>query len=215
MKRLIIFDLDGTLLETLEDLHAAVNYALRTAGFPERSLDEVRNFVGNGIRLLIERAVPQGTDKAVTDRVFEVFKSYYADHCTVKTVPYAGIADVLRLLKAQGYLLGVVSNKADAPANAIVAHYFPSVFDSVVGEREGVRKKPAPDAVFETARALGCPTDELCYVGDSDVDAMTARNAGCRCVLVSWGFRERKLLESFSPSAVVDTAEELAKELIK
>ena len=165
MKRLIIFDLDGTLLDTLEDLCDATNYALRSEKFPERSLNEVRNFVGNGIRLLIERAVPQGTDKAVTDRVFEVFKSYYADHCTVKTVPYAGIADVLRLLKARGYLLGVVSNKADAPAKAIVAHYFPSVFDSVVGEREGVRKKPAPDAVFETARALGCPTDELVYDG--------------------------------------------------
>ena len=215
MKRLIIFDLDGTLLDTLEDLRDATNYALRSENFPERSLDEVRNFVGNGIRLLIERAVPQGTPPAVTDRVFGVFKSYYADHCMIKTVPYAGIADVLRLLKAQGCLLGVVSNKADAPAKAIVAHYFPAVFDSVVGEREGVRKKPAPDAVFETVKALGCTIDELVYVGDSDVDAQTAQNAGCRCVLVSWGFRERALLESFSPSAVVDTAKELLKELIK
>ncbi len=215
MKRLIIFDLDGTLLDTLEDLCDATNYALRAENLPERSLDEVRTFVGNGIRLLIERAVPQGTPPAVTDRAFEVFKAYYAEHCTVKTAPYAGMTEAPRLLKAQGYLLGVVSNKADAPAKAIVAHYFPAVFDSVVGEREGVRKKPAPDAVFETAKALGCTIDELVYVGDSDVDAMTAQNAGCRCVLVSWGFRERALLESFSPSAVVDTAEELLKELIK
>lgn len=215
MNRLIIFDLDGTLLDTLEDLCDAANYALRSERLPERSLDEVRRFVGNGIRPLIERAVPQGTDTAVTDRVFEVFKTYYADHCMIKTAPYAGVKDVLRLLKAQGYLLGVVSNKADAPAKVIVAHYFPSVFDSVVGEREGVRKKPAPDAVFETARALGCTVDELVYVGDSDVDAMTAQNAGARCILVSWGFRERALLESFSPSAVVDTAEELTKELLK
>lgn len=215
MKRLIIFDLDGTLLNTLEDLCDATNYALRSECLPERSLDEVRTFVGNGIRLLIERAVPQDTDTAVTDRVFAVFKSYYADHCMIKTAPYAGITGVLRQLKAQGYLLGVVSNKADEPAKAIVKHYFPSVFDSVVGEREGVRKKPAPDAVFETARTLGCTTDELVYVGDSDVDAMTAQNAGARCVLVSWGFRERALLESFSPSTVVDTADELAKELLK
>lgn len=215
MKRLIIFDLDGTLLETLEDLHAAVNYALRTAGFPERSLDEVRNFVGNGIRLLVERAVPQGTDKPVTDRVFDSFKAYYSEHCTVKTAPYAGIEGVLVQLKAQGCLLGVVSNKADEPVKAIIGHYFPGVFDYVVGERAGVRKKPAPDTVFETAKALGCTVDELCYVGDSDVDARTAKNAGCRCILVSWGFRERRLLESFSFAAVVDTPEELLKELMK
>lgn len=215
MKRLIVFDLDGTLLDTLEDLCDAANYALRSENLPERSIDEVRSFVGNGIRLLVERAVPHGTPLAVTDRVFEVFKEYYSGRCTVKTAPYAGIDDVLRQLKAQGALLGVVSNKADAPVKAIIRHYFPSTFDSVVGERAGVRKKPAPDAVFETAKALGCPIDELVYVGDSDVDAQTAQNADCKCVLVSWGFRPRQLLESFSPFAVVDTPEQLLKELTK
>ena len=215
MKRLIVFDLDGTLLYTLEDLRDAVNHALRGAGFPERSLDEVRAFVGNGIRLLVERAVPEGTDNEATDRVFAAFKAYYSQNCTVKTAPYAGMPELLKALKAQGALLGVVSNKADAPVKDIIAHYFPSTFDYVVGEREGVRKKPAPDSVLETAKALGCTLGDICYVGDSDVDAMTAQNAGCRCILVSWGFRPRPLLESFSPFAIVDTPEQLLKELKK
>lgn len=215
MKRLIIFDLDGTLLDTLDDLCDAVNHALRTAQFPERSLDEVRTFVGNGIRLLVERAVPPGTDAETVDRVFAEFKAYYSQNCMEKTAAYAGVPQLLNALKAQGALLGVVSNKADAPVKAIIGHYFPCVFDHVVGERAGVRKKPAPDSVFETARALGCEIDDVCYVGDSDVDAQTAKNAGCECVLVSWGFRPRQLLESFAPFAVVDTPEQLLKELTK
>lgn len=208
MKKLIIFDLDGTLLNTLEDLRDSTNFALKSAGLPERSLDEVRRFVGNGIRKLIERAVPEGTDAALTDSVFAAFKTHYTANCEVKTAPYSGIHELLRSLKDRGVKLGVVSNKADLPAKKLISHYFRDAFDSVVGEREGVRKKPAPDSVFETARSLGCEMADTVYIGDSDVDFRTAENAGCKCVLVSWGFRERSLLESFG-APVSDSAQEL------
>lgn len=208
MSQLFVFDLDGTLLDTLEDLCDSTNFALMSAGLPERSLDEVRRFVGNGIRKLIERAVPEGTDAELTDRVFAAFKAHYTANCENKTAPYPGIHELLQDLKARGAKLGVVSNKADKPAKKLIAHYFPGAFDSVVGEREGVRKKPAPDSVFETARSLGCEMADTVYIGDSDVDFRTAENAGCKCVLVSWGFRERSLLESFG-APVADSAQEL------
>ena len=205
MKMLAIFDLDGTLLYTIEDLHASTNFALASEGLPERSLDEVRRFVGNGIRLLIERAVPPETPPEQTDRVFEAFKRHYSANCMNLTRPYPGIPETLAQLKARGWKLGVVSNKADAPVKALIAHYFPDVFDSVVGERENVRKKPAPDSVFETVRSLGCKIGDAVYIGDSDVDGQTAVNSGCDCVLVSWGFRSRATLEPFNCPIADDT----------
>lgn len=170
MKKLAIFDLDGTLLYTLEDLHASTNFALESEGLPKRSLDEVRRFVGNGIRKLIERAVPDGCAPDVTDRVFAAFKRHYAENCMVLTRPYPGIPEMLDALKARGWQLGVVSNKADEPVKALIAHYFPGVFDSVVGERENVRKKPAPDSVFETVGSLGCDIGQAVYIGDGLTD---------------------------------------------
>lgn len=210
MKKTVIFDLDGTLLNTLSDLHNSTNFALRSEGLPERSLDEVRNFVGNGIRKLIERAVPDCCTPEVIERTFESFKAHYSAHCMESTAPYPGIESLLRTLKSRGYALGVVSNKADAPAKALVAHYFPGMFDSVVGERENVRKKPAPDAVLETLRALGSDMADAVYVGDSDVDFHTAQNAGCRCILVSWGFKTRAFLDGLGGTAVDDTEQLLA-----
>ena len=207
MKKLAIFDLDGTLLYTLEDLHASTNFALDSEGLPLRSLDEVRRFVGNGIRKLIERAVPPDTPPEQLERVFETFKRHYSANCMVLTRPYPGIPEALTALKAQGFRLGVVSNKADAPAKALIAHYFPDTFDSVVGERESVRKKPAPDSVLETLRSLGCTAEDAVYIGDSDVDGQTAANSGCDCVLVSWGFRSRDVLEAFDCPIADDTAE--------
>ncbi len=207
MKKLAIFDLDGTLLYTLEDLHASTNFALDSEGLPLRSLDEVRRFVGNGIRKLIERAVPPDTPPEQLERVFETFKRHYSANCMVLTRPYPGIPEALTALKAQGFRLGVVSNKADAPAKALIAHYFPDTFDSVVGERESVRKKPAPDSVLETLRSLGCTAEDAVYIGDSDVDGQTAANSGCDCVLVSWGFRSRDVLEAFDCPIADDAAE--------
>lgn len=214
MKKLVIFDLDGTLLNTLEDLCCSANFALMSEALPERSLDEVRRFVGNGIRKLIERAVPEGTGAEQTERVFSAFKTHYTANCEVKTAPYEGIRELLLSLKARGVLLGVVSNKADEPVRELMGHYFPDTFDSVVGEREGVRKKPAPDSVLETVRSLGCRICDAVYVGDSDVDFHTAENAGCACVLVSWGFREAELLKSFGVP-VAGGAAELLSELEK
>ncbi len=208
MKKLVIFDLDGTLLYTLEDLHASTNFALESEELPTRSLDEVRRFVGNGIRKLIERAVPVGTAPALTDRVFAAFVRHYAANCMNLTCPYPGIPELLMQLKAQGSKLGVVSNKADGPAKALIEHYFPGTFDSVVGERENVRKKPAPDSVLETVRSLGCTVDDAVYVGDSDVDGQTAVNANCDLVLVSWGFRGRETLEPFG-CPIANSAQEL------
>lgn len=208
MKKLVIFDLDGTLLYTLEDLHASTNFALEGEGLPGRSLDEVRRFVGNGIRKLIERAVPTETSPEVTDRVFAAFVRHYEANCMNLTRPYPGIPELLMRLKEHGARLGVVSNKADEPVRALIAHYFPDTFDSVVGERENVRKKPAPDSVLETVRSLGCTVGDAVYIGDSDVDGQTAANAGCDCVLVSWGFRGRQTLEPFG-CPIAGSAQEL------
>lgn len=209
MKKFIVFDLDGTLLDTLGDLRAAVNFALSSESLPARSPDEVRRFVGNGIRKLVERAVPEGTDPAQTDRVFAAFKAYYPTHCMVLTKEYDGITELLLRLKAEGAKLGVVTNKSDAPAKALMAHYFPGVFDSVVGEREGVRKKPAPDSVFETLRFLGGSVGEAVYIGDSEVDVRTAENVGCELVAVTWGFRSRETLWREGAEKLADTPEAL------
>ncbi len=211
MTRLVIFDLDGTLLNTIDDLCRSVNFALNSEGLHERSLDEVRSFVGNGIRKLIERSVPQGTDIDTEERVFSVFKAHYSSHSMVSTVPYGGIDELLRALKSRGILLGVVTNKADGPAKALMAHFFPDTFDSVVGERENVRKKPAPDSVLETVQVLGCDLGDTVYIGDSEVDFYTAENAGCGCVLVSWGYRTREMLEGFGVPVADSTAELLDK----
>lgn len=208
MKKLIIFDLDGTLLDTLSDLHCAVAYALKSEALPMRSIDEVRGFVGNGIRRLIERAVPAGSSAELTDRVFEAFRTYYSEHCTDMTVPYPGIEELLELLKKQGYRLGVVSNKADEPVKTLIEHCFPNIFDCVTGEKTGVRRKPAPDTVFETMRALSASKSETLYIGDSEVDRQTAENAGCDCVLVSWGFKDRSFLETLG-APVADSVPQL------
>ena len=161
-------------------------------------------------RKLIERAVPDGCAPDVTDRVFAAFKRHYAENCMVLTRPYPGIPEMLDALKVRGWQLGVVSNKADEPVKALIAHYFPGVFDSVVGERENVRKKPAPDSVFETVGSLGCDIGQAVYIGDSDVDGQTAANAGCDCVLVSWGFRGRETLLPFGCPIADSTGELLS-----
>jgi len=212
-KKLIIFDLDGTLLNTLSDLHCSVNFALETEGLPPRSLGEVRSFVGNGILNLIQRSVPTGTDERKTLAVFEVFKAHYAEHCTDSTLPYEGIEELLRGLKSKGCLLGVVSNKAHGAAVHIIERYFPRTFDSVIGEREGVRKKPAPDSVLEVMRLLDCSPEDCFYIGDSEVDILTAQNAGCDCISVSWGFKSREFLVENGAKLICDSVAELGKML--
>ena len=213
-KQLVIFDLDGTLLDTLDDLADAVNWALKQEQLPRRTREEVRAFVGNGIRNLIERAVPAGTEAAQTDRVFAGFKARYAGHCADKTRPYPGILELLARLRAEGIRTAVVSNKADFAVQTLCRDYFPGLVDCAVGERAGIPKKPAPDSVQEVLRALKISREQAVYVGDSEVDVVTARNAGMDGILVLWGFRDRQTLERAGAKTFAATAEELCAALI-
>ena len=209
MKTAVIFDLDGTLLNTLEDLKDSTNYALQKFGFPQRTLDEVRSFVGNGLRMLIVRAVPAGTEDAVIDAVLQTMKLHYAENYHNKTRPYDGIEALLMRLKAEGYPMAIVSNKADLVVALLRKLYFDALIPVAVGETEGVLRKPAPDMVIEGLRRLGLPGAKAVYVGDSEVDLQTARNAGLPCLSVTWGFRSIQQLEEAGAQHLVHTPEEL------
>lgn len=208
MKRAIIFDLDGTLLDTLEDLKDSLNVALNRKSLPERTLEEVRQFVGNGIHKLIERAVPEGTFEEVVEQVFQDFRSYYLEHCEDKTCAYPGIPELLEELERREISVAIVSNKADAAVRELAKTYFPKV-RVAIGEREGIARKPAPDSVFEAMHLLGVSEEEALYVGDSDVDIATAKNAGLPCVSVTWGFRREELLRSLNPAHIIHQPMEL------
>ena len=224
-----IFDLDGTLLDTLSDLAAAVNYALRSHEMPEHSLDDVRRFVGNGVRKLMERAVPDGTENPDFDAAFATFRQYYMAHSLDTTRPYEGITETLAALKARGCRLAVVSNKMMAATQELCQHFFPDTIEVAIGENEaaGIRKKPAPDTVFaalNALNALGSPRSTLgyprsnlghpslssaVYVGDSDVDVETARHAGIPCISVLWGFRDRDFLIKHGAKTFISAPSEL------
>ena len=190
-----IFDLDGTLLDTLHDLASSVNYALQTHGMPTHSVDAIRGFVGNGVRLLMERAVPDGAQNPQFEAAFATFRQHYMQHSLDTTCPYPGIAEMLHQLKQRGCRLAVVSNKMMAATQDLVRHFFPEI-EVAIGEHEaeGIRKKPAPDTVFQALRQLGVGKEQAVYVGDSDVDLQTARNSGLPCISVLWGFRSRDFL---------------------
>ena len=207
----MIFDLDGTLLNTLDDLHDAVAHALNVYGLPARTIDEVRRFVGNGIRLLIERSVPEGCPDSVTDSVFEEFKKYYGSHCNDKTKPYDGIIELLRQLKSCNIPCAIVSNKADFAVKTLARDYFDGLCAAAIGERDGIRKKPAPDSVFEAMALLDAK--KPVYVGDSEVDIATAKAAGIPCISVSWGFRGKNELISSGAEVVCESTAELLSAL--
>lgn len=207
--KLVLFDLDGTILNTLEDLADSLNYALGRSGFPRRSLDEVRRFVGNGIRLLIERGVPEGTGAEETDRVHADFTAHYLLHSSDKTRPYEGVTQLVEKLRGMGARTAVVSNKADAAVGPLCDRYFPGLFDLAVGERPGVKRKPAPDCVSAVLRELGVDRDRAVYIGDSEVDIETARNAGLDCVIVDWGFREADFLRERGAETIASTPEQV------
>ena len=206
-----IFDLDGTLLDTLGDLAASVNYALRQHGMPEHSLDDVRRFVGNGVRLLMERAVPDGAANPLFEEAFATFRRYYMDHALDTTRPYDGIPETLAELHKRGCHIAVVSNKMMAATRELCHHFFPDTVEVAIGEHEaeGIRKKPAPDTVLAALHELGVGKDEAVYVGDSDVDIETARNAGIPCISVLWGFRDRDFLLQHGARQFVSTPKEL------
>lgn len=206
---LAIFDLDGTILNTLDDLAASVNAALAACALPLRSTDEVRSFVGNGIRKLIERSVPAGTPDSVTDNVFARFKEHYAIHCADRTAPYSGICTVLETLRAEGIQTAVVSNKADFAVRELCSRYFDGLFDAALGEREGIKIKPAPDSVNEVLGRLEISPENAVYIGDSDVDIQTAQNAHMDCIAVSWGFRGEDFLRDHGAECIAETPEQL------
>lgn len=190
--------MDGTLLDTLDDLAAATNHALRVHGMPEHSHDDVRRFVGNGVGKLIERAVPEGTGEQQTEAVLSTFRAYYLAHSLDRTRPYDGIAEMLSELRRRGCRLAVVSNKFCAATEELCHHFFPDTIEVAIGENEaaGIRKKPAPDTVLAALRQLGVGGGQAVYVGDSDVDILTARHAGLPCISVLWGFRDRDFLQA-------------------
>ena len=188
----IIFDLDGTLLDTLEDLKDSVNYALGEAGLPERSLDEIRRYVGNGAKRLMELVIPGGEESPVFDKVSSDYKEHYALHCNDKTRPYCHVPELLAELNKRGYKMAIVSNKFYGAVQELKKLYFQDYVEVAIGEKEGIRKKPAPDTVIEALRALGSSKEKAVYVGDSEVDIATAANTGMDCICVTWGFRTKE-----------------------
>ncbi|MBW4775680.1 HAD family hydrolase [Prevotella histicola] len=189
-----IFDLDGTLLNSLNDLAMSTNYALRWAGMPERTVEEVRMFVGNGVKLLMERAIPGGLDNPRFDETYAKFREHYLKHNLDTTRPYEGIPEMLNILKQRGKRLAIVSNKFYEATQELAKHFFPETIEVAIGERENIRKKPAPDTVLEALRQLGADKEGAVYIGDSDVDIMTAKNSGLPCLSVLWGFRDKEFL---------------------
>ena len=208
MKTGILFDLDGTLLNTLEDLLDATNYALAQCGYPPRTLSELRRFVGNGAENQIRMSLPEGASPEETARVLKIYKPYYTEHCKVKTRPYHGILEALAVLKDK-YPIAVVSNKPDAAVKALCADVFPGIY--ALGEAPDCPRKPAPDMVHKACRAIG--VDTCVYVGDSEVDVITAKNAGVPCLSVLWGFRDREEIEKAGGEFFCDSPAELTEKI--
>ena len=208
-QKLVIFDLDGTILDTLEDLTDSVNYALSVHGYPTRTIEEIRSFVGNGLLMLVRLAIAPETDEAIIQEVLATQKAYYKDHCADKTKPYEGVLELLAKLRAEGYKTAVVSNKADYAVQILCEQYFNSLFDLTVGERENVRKKPAPDSVNMVLKELDIDRENAVYVGDSEVDIETAKNANMKAVLVNWGFRDEAFLREQGAKVIAKSMQEL------
>lgn len=213
--RLAIFDMDGTILNTIEDLTVATNYALKKHGLPEVTVEEEYYFVGNGLYTTAKRATPEGTDEAMVQAVYEDLFAFYKEHNEDHTRPYEGITDVIRKLREAGIKTAVVSNKADYAVQSLVEKYFPDCFDKAMGETKGFALKPEKDMVDEILKCIGVSKEEAVYIGDSNVDLLTAENAGMDCIAVSWGFRGREKLTEYGAKTIVDRPEELLVLLVK
>lgn len=205
----VIFDLDGTLLNTLYDLTDSVNYALEKYGQPQRSMDEVREFVGNGIRNLMLLAVPDGDKNPMFEEIFAFFREYYKTHCNIKTAPYEDILVLMEELKQRHIKMAIVSNKIDSGVKELNAIHFSEYVEVAIGEREGISRKPAPDSVKEALRMLEVDKAHAVYVGDSDVDIQTAKNAKVRGVSVTWGFRDEAFLKAHGAEILINHPLEL------
>lgn len=192
----IIFDLDGTLLNTLDDLHACFNYAIKSFGYPERTLDEIRSFVGNGMKTALKRALPDSVCDEELDKIVNFFRPYYKENMLKLTKPYDGVVELLKTLKEKGYKIAVVSNKYDEEVKNLCKNFFGEYIDIAIGENVDVRKKPEIDGVLKAVKELNSTLEESIFIGDSDVDILTARNANIPCISVLWGFRDKAFLEN-------------------
>ena len=209
----VLYDMDGTVLDTLADLTDAVNVSLRRFGLPEQPAMHVRDVLGNGARRLIMGCLPEGTDERTADAVLEFYKPYYDAHCREKTAPYPGIIELMQRLRDAGVKQAVVSNKPDGAVKELAELFFGGLIESAVGESETVRLKPCPDAVLAAAKLMGADREECVYVGDSEVDIETARRAGMDCISVAWGFRDEDMLRAEGAACIVHSAEELFEAL--
>ena len=209
----VIFDLDGTLLDTLQDLCDSCNKTMQSLGFPQHSLDQVRSFVGNGLGVLIEKAIPQGKANPLFNKALETMRTNYSQNWHNKTAPYQGIAGLLTELKKRGYKCGIVSNKPDEQVKQLNELFFSETISTncAIGEKEslGIRRKPYPDSVIQVLKNLGSTKSQAVYVGDSDVDLKTASNSGLPCISVTWGFRSRDFLLEHGAQKLIDTPQEL------
>ncbi len=215
MKKAVIFDLDGTLLNTLDDLADSTNYALSKFGYPTRTIDEVRQFVGNGVAKLIERAIPEGKNNPNFEKCLAIFKENYAQNMYNKTAPYNGIIEMLSNLKSKGIKIAVVSNKFDLAVKELCKKYFEGFIDFAAGENEaqGIKKKPAPDTVISVLNEFNFASEDAVYVGDSDVDIMTAKNSKMPCISVTWGFRDEKFLLENGATILINAPSEIYNHL--
>lgn len=194
MRKLVIFDLDGTLLYTLEDLMHSVNFSLDLFGYETKTLEEVSSYVGNGVEYLMRQATPRDIDEKEFGLCYACFKDHYSKHCCENTRPYDGIVETLSILKERGVKVGIVSNKFQSAAEDVCEHYFNGLYDVVKGESDDCRRKPAPDGINMICSQYGVDNDEVIFFGDSEVDVKTAENAGVYCVSVLWGYRDRETL---------------------
>lgn len=205
----VIFDLDGTLLDTLDDLSMSVNHALAEFGLPLRSKEEIRKALGNGVRRLVEESVPGGMEHPDFDKIFASFRAFYKEHSMDRTKPYEGIPELLKELKAQGYHCAIVSNKLDEAVQDLNRLFFAEYMEAAIGESATISRKPAPDSVFEALRRLGSNYKKAIYVGDSEVDFATAQNAGLPCISVAWGFRSEEFLRQIGATTIIHKPAEL------
>lgn len=211
----VLFDMDGTLLDTLEDLCDSTNHALAQMGYPLRGIEEIRRFIGNGAEKQIRRAVPEGTSEGKIMETLAAFRAYYQDHCQIKTKVYDGLLDVLSELKEKGVKMAVVSNKPDAAVKKLSREYFGDRLDYAIGPSDGVRCKPYPDMAEEALKALGVEKKDAVFVGDSEVDVQTGLNAGLDVIAVSWGFRSREVVIEAGAKMIADDASELEKFILE
>lgn len=208
MKNTIIWDMDGTILNTLDDLKDSVNYALETCGFAPHNDEEIKQMLGNGIKVLVELAVPNGLNNPKFDECFEIFKRRYQLHMNDKTRPYPQIAEVMQELKQKGYKQAIVSNKIDEAVQNLAKTYYPFV-DVAIGEREGLKRKPEPDMVWQALKELNAKKEEAVYIGDSEVDLATAKNALLDCISVAWGFRTIDMLKACKAKRIVEKPKQI------